>query len=223
MIPLRDENPSRRVPVMTVLMIMINGYIFIRQVMLGNALPAFIADYAFTPAVYFQPESGNLLHLLAKQIPLVTALFLHGSLFHVLSNMWYLWIFGDNVEDRFGPFGFLVFYLLCGISGNLFHAVMNARSAVPALGASGCISGILGAYFLLFPRARIVTLVPLLFVWTVAEISAFFFLGFWFVLQFLNGFFHLGSKTGAGVAWWAHIGGFLAGAVMMPFFVRRRR
>lgn len=225
MIPLRDKVRVRRLPLVTVLLIIANTYIFLKEIFLGPELKGVIYKYAVVPAAYLHPGTWTPSQAIAAGISLVSALFLHGGWLHLLGNMWYLWIFGDNVEDKLGHFKFLVFYLLCGLIGNLAHVIANINSNTPALGASGCIAGVLGAYFLLFPGAKIVTLLPVLIFWTVAEVPAFFFLGIWFLLQFLNGFFTLpGSKESSGyVAWWAHIGGFAGGLLLVPFFRIRKR
>lgn len=137
---------------------------------------------------------------------------------HLLGNSLYLWIFGDNVEDKLGHFNFLVFYLLCGVVANAAHFIMNIRSPVPAIGASGAIAGVLGAYFVMFPRSRVLTLLPFFVFWQIVEIPAFFFLGFWFIFQFFYGFMSIGGASG--VAFWAHIGGFLAGITYAKLFLR---
>ncbi len=153
----------------------------------------------------------------------VTAMFLHGGWMHVIGNMLYLYIFGDNVEDRLGRGRFLVFYLACGVLSFLVQVLFNARSMVPNIGASGAIAGVLGAYLVLFPRARVLTIVPLLIFFPVVEIPAFVFLGFWFLIQFLSGAASLGASSpmAGGIAWWAHIGGFLAGIVLLKVLLPR--
>ena len=225
MIPLRDSTPSKRFPIVTVLLIIVNCYIFLRGISSGIEFEGIFCKYAIIPANYVRIEWLQLDSVLQNNITLVSALFLHGGWIHLLGNMWYLWIFGDNVEDRLGHFGFLLFYLLCGIIGNLAHIFMNTGSSIPAIGASGCIAGVLGAYFIMFPTAKVVTLLPIFIFWTIAEIRAFFFLGIWFAIQFLNGFFPLlGSKNALGIAWWAHIGGFICGITFsFMFFSRKKR
>ncbi|MCG2711285.1 MAG: rhomboid family intramembrane serine protease [Candidatus Omnitrophica bacterium] len=224
MIPLRDKARARRLPLVTGLLIIANIYIFLKEIFLGSELKGIIYKYAVVPVAYLHPGTWTASQFISNGISLVSALFLHGGWLHLLGNMWYLWIFGDNVEDKLGHFKFLLFYILCGLIGNLAHIVTNINSNAPALGASGCIAGVLGAYFLLFPGAKIVTLLPLFIFWTVVEVPAFFFLGIWFLIQFLNGFFTLpGSKESAGgVAWWAHIGGF-AGGLLFAFLFRLRK
>jgi membrane associated rhomboid family serine protease len=155
--------------------------------------------------------------------PLVTAMFLHGGFLHVIGNMLFLWVFGDNVEDRFGHVGFLAFYLLAGVAANYAHVLINPASVVPTIGASGAVAGVLGAYILFYPGARVVTLVPLGFFLQVVELPAFLFLGIWFLIQFASGFFSLGTgmANSGGVAWWAHVGGFAAGFLLaVPSRVR---
>lgn len=227
MIPLRDSTPSRRVPFMTVLLIIVNVYIFLKEISLEQAVNSVIYKFAVIPADYLYAAEGHPYIFIEKNITLISALFLHGGWVHLLSNMWYLWVFGDNVEDKLGHLRFLIFYLICGVIGNLAHIFMNAGSHVPAIGASGCIAGVLGAYFLLFPRARILTLLPIFIFFTVVEVPAFFFLGLWFILQFLNGFLLLPcGKDSLCVAWWAHIGGFISGIILTFVLVsgsRRKR
>jgi len=216
LIPLRDRVTSRRIPLITILLIIANGFVFIKELFLGRQLTAFINMFAVIPAAYTGAGTGDISGWPQRGVSLVTALFIHGGWIHYIGNMWYLWIFGDNVEDRLGHFRFFMFYLVCGIAGNITHIVMNSASSVPVLGASGSIAGVLGAYFLLFPGARIVTLLPVVIFWTIAEVPAVFFLGIWFALQFLNGFFSVGQT--ATIAWEAHIGGFITGIVLTLIF-----
>jgi membrane associated rhomboid family serine protease len=187
--------------------------VFLYQLSLGEELLPFVERYAVIPARLLGggfPPAGELL------TP-VTAMFLHGGWFHMLGNMLYLHIFGDNVEDTLGHGGFLAFYLACGVASFAAQVLFHPASAVPNLGASGAIAGVLGAYFVRFPRARVVTLLPLFVVFTLVEVPAVVFLGLWFLFQFLSGAASLGraSATSGGVAWWAHIGGFVAGAIIM--------
>jgi membrane associated rhomboid family serine protease len=156
---------------------------------------------------------------------LLTSLFLHGGWLHVGGNMLYLWIFGDNVEDRLGRIRFLVFYLLCGVAASGVHILANPHSTVPTIGASGAIAGVLGAYLLLYPGARVLTLIPLGFYLQVVQLPAFFFLGFWFLIQFISGAASLAARGGGagGIAWWAHIGGFAAGIILQFVFRKRQR
>lgn len=230
MIPLRDNIPSRSYPIITTVLIVLNVLVFLYEVMLGpTELEAFFQTYAVVPARYFSTGYvdwwGHVHRYEAEDLvlPIFLAMFLHGGWLHLGGNMLYLWIFGDNVEDRMGHARFLVFYLLCGVVATAAHILANSDSQVPSLGASGAIGGVLGAYFMLFPRARIVTLVPIWIFLQFIEIPAFFFLGFWFLQQFFYGALTLGvesAQTG-GVAWWAHIGGFLAGVLLVGLFKRR--
>ncbi|MCK4810077.1 MAG: rhomboid family intramembrane serine protease [Candidatus Omnitrophica bacterium] len=216
MIPLRDNISHRSTPIVTVSLIIVNILVFLYQLSLGSGLEKFIHSYAFVPVSLSLP-----LGLFPKVLPLFTSMFLHGGLMHLLGNMLYLWIFADNVEDRLGHFRFLVFYFVCGISASLIHALFNLSSKIPVVGASGAIAGVLGAYFLLFPRARVLTIIPIFIFWQVIEIPAFFFLGFWFLYQFFLGVVSIG-RVGAGIAFWAHIGGFAAGIVFLKLFLKKR-
>jgi membrane associated rhomboid family serine protease len=154
---------------------------------------------------------------------LVTSMFLHGGWLHLLGNMLYLYVFGDNVEDRLGHMGYAVFYLLAGIGASLTEVYFQQESIAPLIGASGAIAGVLGAYFLLYPRSRVLTIIPLVIFYPIVEISAFFFLGFWFLMQFVQGYLFSGMPAGGGIAWWAHAGGFVVGALLLPFFLVLRR
>ncbi|HGJ65698.1 TPA: rhomboid family intramembrane serine protease [bacterium] len=222
MIPLRDTIQSRSTPIMTVSLIIANAAAFIFQLSLGQNLNDFITVYGFVPSKFFHLISkGNIL---AGLFPLFTSIFLHGGWFHIIGNMWYLWIFGDNVEDRVGHFRFVIFYILCGVSAGLIHGFTSPNSGIPTIGASGAIAGVMGAYFVLYPRAKIWTLVPIFFFVQFIEIPAFFFLGFWILMQFFMGTFSLGiGSMQGGVAWWAHIGGFATGALLIFIFQKRQR
>jgi len=230
MIPLRDDIPSRTFPVVNLLLIGANVAAFLYQVMLGPLLPRFVHEFAVIPARYFHDAivaGGRLEQVTAPDlvVPLVTSMFLHGGWLHLGGNMLYLWIFGDNVEDRMGHGRYVVFYLLCGMLASAAHIWTNANSRIPSLGASGAIAGVLSAYLLLYPKARVVVLLPLWFFWQVFKVPAVLFLGIWFVQQTFSGLLSLGvasAQTG-GVAWWAHIGGFLAGALLVGLFARRER
>ena len=217
MIPLRDNIPHRRKPVITTAILVLNVVVFLYQLGLGGGVESFIKTYGFVP----QRLSLSSISLGAKLLPLFSSMFIHGGFLHLAGNCLYLWIFADNVEDKLGHVNFLIFYLVCGVAASLLHALFNLSSKVPAIGASGAIAGVLGAYFLMFPRARVVTLLPLFIFWQIIEIPAFFFLGFWFVLQFLFGLVSLGA-TGAEIAFWAHIGGFISGMLLVKLFMRRR-
>jgi membrane associated rhomboid family serine protease len=206
--------------VVNVILIAANIAAFLYEMSLREGLNQFIGTHAFIPAAYFQ--TGNWF---ADGRAILISMFLHGGLGHLAGNMLYLWIFGDNVEDRLGHVGYALFYLFCGWLATLAHAFTNAGSEVPSIGASGAISGVLGAYLVMFPRARVLTLIPFFYFFRVAELPALLVLGLWFVMQLFSGTYSLGvaDTQSAGVAWWAHIGGFVAGMVLGGLFGKRRR
>lgn len=212
MIPLRDAIRSRTFPFVNVTLIIINILVWLFQLSLGSRGEAFILHYGLVPVRFF----WGLHHdLAASVVPVFTSMFLHGGWFHVLGNMWFLYIFGDNVEDRVGHINYFFFYFICGIGAAMAQTFLSPHSSLPIVGASGAIAGILGGYFLLFPHSRILTLVPIFIFIQFVEIPAFIFLILWFLLQFMMGAFSTGE---GGVAWWAHIGGFVAGVVLVFFF-----
>jgi len=224
MIPLRDTIKSKTVPFVNYALIAICGAAFLYELSLGERALQFIRAAGVTPAaVAATILRGHPASRVA--LTLLTSMFLHGGWMHLLGNMLYLYIFGDNVEDRLGHGGYLVFYILCGVASALVQVYMQPSSTAPLIGASGAISGVLGAYFILYPKARVLTMIPLFVFFPVVELSAFFFLGFWFLLQFLQGALFAGAGDAArgGVAWWAHAGGFVAGAVLLPVFLLLRR
>jgi membrane associated rhomboid family serine protease len=219
MIPLRDTIPTRSVPFVNNLLIAANVLGFLLELAQGARLDEFLNAFAYVPARLFR--GGDLGHDL---LTIVTAMFLHGGLGHLIGNLLYLWIFGDNVEDALGHGRYLVFYLACGFAATFTQTLFFPTSEVPNIGASGAIAGALGGYFLLYPRARVVTLVPLFFLFPLIEIPAGLYLFFWFLMQFLMGGSALASaQRGGGVAWWAHVGGFLAGLVLVKLMQPRRR
>lgn len=213
MIPLKDTIPSERRPIATVFLIVANVSVFFYEISLGGELPELVKFAGVVPARFFDSQFYTYEGLFRRYFPIFTSLFLHGGWFHLLGNMLYLWIFADNIEGRLGHFKFLVFYLLCGLGASLAHIFANPTSSVPSIGASGAIAGILGAYFILYPKSRVITLVPIFFFFQIIELPAFIFLGIWFFMQFFNGVLVLGPGTAqaGGIAWWAHIGGFLSG------------
>lgn len=226
MIPLKDMSPRRSFPLVTILLIIANALVFFYQIGLGpRAADAFINTYGLIPARIQLALTGNPHVTLGSALePLFTCMFLHGGWLHILGNMWFLWIFGGNVEDRLGPLTFLLFYLVCGIASGVTQTIFSWGSHIPSVGASGAISGILGAYIVFFPYARILTLVPLFIFFFTARIPAVIFIGLWFVVQFLSGVGSLGATGAAatgGVAWWAHIGGFVLGVVLAAMVKRR--
>ncbi|HEY7587018.1 MAG TPA: rhomboid family intramembrane serine protease [Candidatus Deferrimicrobiaceae bacterium] len=194
-------------------MILLNSAIFIYQFTLGEAVTDFMYAYGVIPYRFLHLFSSNPAELVTP----FTAMFLHGGWLHVIGNMLFLYIFGDNVEDILGHGRYLAFYILCGALSFMAQIALQSNSMVPNVGASGAIAGVLGAYILLFPRARIVTLLPIVIFFTLVEIPAFVFIGIWFVIQFLSGALTLGraDALSGGVAWWAHIGGFIAGMILI--------
>jgi membrane associated rhomboid family serine protease len=225
MIPLRDLNPRHGTPLVTILLIAANAAAFFYQVSLGpQAGQQLVYTFGMVPARFEWALAQPDVNLAAAVVPFFTSMFLHGGWLHLIGNMWFLWVFGDNIEDRMGHLRYLVFYILCGLGAGAAHLVFNLNSTLPAVGASGAVSGVLGAYLVLFPHARIITLVPLVFVFFTARLPAVLLLGYWFLLQFLGGMAGLAQpRGGGGVAWWAHIGGFIFGVILVQAFVRRPR
>ena len=202
MIPLRDVIPSRTTPYITVTIIVLNSLAWLFEISLPqDVLPGFLQTYGMVPADFRVPT-------------LITSMFLHGSWSHVLGNMWYLWIFGDNVEDRLGHGRFIFFYFLCGIVAALGQMALDPHSTLPTIGASGAIAGMMGAYFVLYPRSRVLTLVTIIFFWEIIEVPAIVLLGFWFLLQLVSAgaIAVTASNASGGVAFAAHVAGFIAGA-----------
>jgi rhomboid family protein len=218
-IPLKDTIPSSRTPIVNYTLIGVNVAVFLYQLSLGPAGNDFVNAYGVIPFRYLQGFPRGPLEMLTP----LTAMFLHGGWLHLLGNMLYLYIFGDNVEDMLGGGRYLLFFLLCGAASFGAQILLQHNSMVPNVGASGAIAGVLGAYMLLFPRARVVTLIPLFLFFPVVEIPAFFFLGIWFLIQFFSGAATLGRSDAltGGVAWWAHIGGFLVGMLLLRVFLPR--
>jgi membrane associated rhomboid family serine protease len=224
MFPLRDTIPSRRAPVVLWLLIVANALVFLYELQLGEpGLEKTLQRYAIVPVRLDLTPHGFLADP-ASFATLVTSMFLHGGWLHVLGNLWTLGIFGDNVEDRMGKLRFLVFYLVCGVLAGAVHVYFNPGSAVPTIGASGAISGVMGAYFVMYPRARVITLIPLLFYPLFVELPAFVFLGVWFSAQLLSGTAALSAAEEAGgIAFLAHVGGFVAGVLLHWLFLRPQR
>ena len=219
MIPLRDDVRLPGVPFATAALITVNIAVFIYEYFLLplNAAPAFADVFGLEPRALVQALLRGSVNGADYQ-PVVTSLFLHGGLMHLIGNMWYLWLFGHSSEICLGRLRFLGFYFACGIAANLAHVAFYADSAIPIIGASGAVSGVLGAYLYCFPRAKILTLVPLFIIFTTIEVPATAFIGFWFFLQLINGTASIGAQ--AMIAWWAHIGGFLAGMALVRLFRR---
>ncbi len=217
-IPIKDINPSRTYPVVNISLILLNVVVFLYQFTLPpHAFKLFVLSNSTVPArvpAFLAGQAGFEVAFL----PLLTSMFLHSGLAHIAGNMLFLWIFGDNVEDYLGHLSYLFFYLVCGIGAGLLHILFKWNSTVPALGASGAISGVMGAYLLLYPRERILTLVFIFLV----PIPAVIILGYWFLLQFLAGISALGATASGGVAWWAHVGGFLLGMLLTAMSRQRK-
>ncbi len=224
MIPIRHTLPRKRVPVVNHALVTAECLIFIAMLLLGPRTEMLINTFGFVPIRFLHPASYGYSRWEAV-VTLFTSLFLHGGFVHLAGNMIYLWVFGGPVEESLGPLRYGAFFILCGAVGSLTHTVLFPQSAVPSIGASGSIAGVLGAFLVLRPRARIVTLFPLVVYWAMAEVRAMLFLPIWFAMQFFNGALALAAaqKTeSAGIAWWAHVGGFLFGA-LVGFGVRMRR
>jgi membrane associated rhomboid family serine protease len=225
MLPLRDDIPSRTFPAVTISLIVLNVLVFLYELMLGSRLEYLLLDFAVVPARYTDPDVARQFNIIEQAVPFLSSMFLHGGWLHLFGNMWILWIFGDNVEDRLGHRGFLALYLVSGFAAALLHIFTNKYSSVPTIGASGAVAGVMGAYFRFFPHARVDTVIPPFFFGPVFVLPAILFLGWWFLLQFLNGTMTLLARQGefAGVAWWAHVGGFLVGVFWVLFAPRRPR
>jgi membrane associated rhomboid family serine protease len=223
MFPIRDTIPHRHAPVVTLLLIAANVAAFAYELSLEQgAFEDLVFLNGIVPRRYFDPDWAASAGLGALDAwPLLTSMFLHGGWLHLITNLWSLWIFGDNVEDRLGPLTYLVLYVGCGLVAGIVHLASSPHSEIPTIGASGAIAGVMGAYFLLFPHARVVTLVPLLFYPLFFEVPAVLFLGLWFVSQLLSGAMIADQAAMGGVAWWAHVGGFAAG-IGFWFALRKR-
>lgn len=215
MLPLYDTVRTRTFPFINIVLIAANVLAFLYELQLGPpALESFIFSWGLVPAHLIGDPS-------TAWTTIFTAMFLHGGWFHLLSNMWFLHIFGDNVEARLGGGRYLIFYLLSGVAAVLLQTYVLPTSQVPMIGASGAIAGVLGAYLISFPRSRIASLVPILFIFTIIEVPAVIFLVFWFIIQLYSGLFAMQGGSASGIAWWAHIGGFVFGVIMVSFFARR--
>ena len=229
MIPLRDDQPRFSKPYITYFLIGINTLIFLFEFWLGQqsqgALNSLIYDFGVVPHFVTGALGGtNHVSLVVAFVPLITSMFLHSSILHLLGNMWVLWIFGDNIEDYLGHFTYLMFYVICGLAGAITHILLNTASRIPTVGASGAIAGVMGAYLLLYPRAEVLTLVPLIVFVTFWWLPAWIVLGYWFLLQFLSGTatsIAYSSSSSGGIAFWAHVGGFAAGLILIKLFPAR--
>ncbi len=223
MIPLKDINPSSRTPVITITIVLVCILVFLFEIYTGKALPILIRMFGVVP---FEITHGVDIPPPDPLTPygnLIAHQYFHGGFFHILGNMLFLWIFGDNVEDRFGNLKFFLFYTLCGVSAAMIQVLAYPNSTLPLIGASGAISGVLGAYMLLFPNARIVTLIFLGFIIDIVAIRAYIWIIIWFFFQFLNAMVSAGTASVGGVAWFAHIGGFLTGIFLTLLFVPKQK
>jgi membrane associated rhomboid family serine protease len=212
MIPIRDENPVHSVPIITYLLILFNIVVFLFQILLGSSNQQFVYEFALIPA----EVTG--LNSLGSILDIFTSMFMHAGLAHIGGNMLYLWIFGDNVEDRLGSFKYLIFYVLGGVVASIAHIFTNPDSIIPTVGASGAIAAVLGAYLVLFPSQKVLTLIPIGFWLRMTLLPASVVLGVWFIMQFFQGVLTLGGPDVGGVAFWAHIGGFISGVIMGLLF-----
>ena len=219
MIPYKDDNPTQTTPYITAGIIAFNGIIFILQMISQAGIKEVTYAYGAIPHYLLTFEKVQPIH---PALTVFSSMFMHGGLFHLGGNMLYLWIFGNNIEDVLGHLRFLVFYLFCGIFAAYAHALTSADSLIPMIGASGAVSGILGAYLLLFPRANVHTLIFLGFFITTVKIPALIVIGFWAIIQFINGLISTGLHRSGGIAWFAHMGGFLIGLVTIKLWLPRR-
>ena len=224
-IPLKDDNPTSRIPYVTVIFIALNAVVFFYQLFSPQGLQYFVYKMGAIPyeithfkaLSLFMMDSREPLSRLSPPLTLIVSMFMHGGIFHLVFNMLYLWIFGNNIEDFLGPIRFIVFYILSGLGASLTHIVFHPNSQVPMIGASGAIAGILGAYLILYPQARVITLVFLFFFIRIIAVPAAFVLGIWILIQVLN------IGAGGGVAWFAHIGGFLIGIAIIKAITKRKK
>ena len=220
MFPFKDDNPTEHFPFVTISLIAVNAVIFLLQITHSSEAGKIAFSYGAIPHFLLTFDTVQPIH---PVLTVFTSMFMHGGLLHLFTNMLYLWIFGNNIEDKLGFSRFILFYLLCGFAAAYGHAITNHVSMVPMIGASGAVSGILGAYLLLFPHARVHTLIFLGFFVQVVRLPAAFVIGFWIVIQFINGMLSKGSAGQGGIAWFAHIGGFIFGLLIIKFFLKTRK
>lgn len=215
MIPLKILLGRRGFPGVTVGLIAINFAVFVHELSLGpQGVNRFIFQYGLVPARFSPALAGYHISLAALAVPLFSSMFLHGGWLHILGNMWFLWVFGGAVEDTLGSVGYLTFYLVCGLAAGITQIFFSWGSQIPTIGASGAIGGVMGAYLILYPRSKVLTLVPLIFFWFMWRLPALLMIGYWFLIQFLSGIASLGVPQQGGTAFWAHVGGFLLGAAI---------
>lgn len=220
MIPIRDANPSSRAPIVNYLVIGVCVGVFLYELALGRQLERLVFSYGLVPLRYTRWEVAVHFNWMEQAVPFFSYMFLHGGWLHLIGNMWTLYIFGDNIESELGHLRYALFYLASGVAAAMIQLLTNLNSPIPTIGASGAVAGVMGAYFILFPRARVLAFVPVFFFFTLVEIPAYVFLGFWFLLQFFSGTFSLlgDARQVAGIAWWAHIGGFVGGILLLKLF-----
>jgi membrane associated rhomboid family serine protease len=216
MIPIRDAIRSKNFPAVNFIIIGLNIIVFLWQLSQGPHLKEAFFLYGIVPLRYSDPEISIQFTKFQQFLPFLTSMFLHGGFLHILGNMWFLYIFGDNIEDRLGHIRYFIFYLLCGVAAGFVHLYTNWNSKIPTIGASGAISGIMGAYLLLYPRSRILTLIPIFFFFQFVELPAFIFFGYWLLIQLFSA--GLTPRNVGGIAFWAHIGGFVAGLIFVKLF-----
>lgn len=215
MIPLKVLLGRRGVPVITVALIAINFAVFVHELALGQqGVGRFILRYGLVPARFSLFLAGYHVTASALLLPLLSSMFIHGGWLHILGNMWFLWVFGGAVEDALGAGGYLAFYLGCGLAAGITQTLFSWGSQIPTIGASGAISGVMGAYLILYPRSKVLTLVPLIFFFFTWRLPALVMIGYWFLIQFFSGLASLGAPQQGGTAFWAHVGGFLLGAAL---------
>jgi membrane associated rhomboid family serine protease len=226
MIPLRDDTPRFSTPYVTYFIIALNTLVFLfERAQSPNVLNALVYQFGVVPEHFTEAlAGGSKFSLAGSVVSIFTSMFLHASWLHIIGNMWVLWIFGDNIEDYLGHFSYLIFYLVSGVAASVAHILLNAGSNVPSVGASGAIAGVMGAYFALYPRAKVLTIVPLIVFFTFWWLPAWIVLGYWFLVQFLSGAatsIVQSSQNGGGIAFWAHVGGFVAGILMIKLLPER--
>jgi membrane associated rhomboid family serine protease len=229
MIPIRDDTPRFSTPYVTYFLIALNTVIFLFEWTVGRQsqgeLNALIYEFGVVPrhVTALLGGAGNF-NVVGAVIPILTSMFLHASWLHIIGNMWVLWIFGDNIEDYLGHFRYLLFYLITGVAASVAHILLNPASRIPSVGASGAIAGVMGAYFVLYPKARVLTIVPLIIIFTFWWLPAWIVLGYWFLVQFLSGAatsIAVTSQSGGGIAFWAHVGGFVSGILLIKLLPQR--
>jgi len=216
MIPIRDAIRSKHFPAVNVIIIGLNIIVFLWELIQGPNLEEALFFFGLVPIRYSDPELSTHFTTFQQFLPFLASMFLHGGFLHILGNMWFLYIFGDNIEDRLGHIRYLIFYIFCGVAAGLIHLLTNWDSKIPTIGASGAISGVMGAYLLLYPRARILTLIPIFFFFQFVELPAFIFLGYWLFLQLFSA--SLTPSNVGGIAFWAHTGGFISGLIFIKIF-----